>query len=64
MPTIKYEIGVSTNKIGSKTTRIIEIDTEDLEDVPENEWDGFVYDELGGVETAHEMIDIWCKRLD
>ena len=60
--TIKFTIGVSTGTIGSGKERIIEIDKEDLEGVPEDEWDDYVWEELGGKEDFWDMIDSWIKH--
>lgn len=40
---ITFEICVSTNKVGSEVTRQIHIDHSDLEGVPEDKWEDFVW---------------------
>ncbi len=55
---IIFTITVSTSYVGSDSSRDIEIYREDLEGVPEEEWDDYVYEKLGGKEVMFEMLDI------
>ena len=60
--TIIFEIGVSTGYVNCQRTIDYEVDAEDLEDVPEDEWEETVMEELGGNEALHDLMETWCRR--
>lgn len=60
--TLMFEISVSTRFINSKDKCEFEIPKEELEGVPEDEWEDYVWDHLGGKEKAFEMIEMNIKR--
>ena len=61
---ITFTITVSTRYVGSKDEETIEIDREDLQDVPEDDWDDYVWDHLGGKEVAHELVNMDISHGD
>ena len=60
---IKFKIYASTHIVGSTVSKIIDIDPEDLEGVPEEEWETYVWDELGGMEAAIDLADLSIERV-
>ena len=63
MGKIKFEVSVSTNKVGSKCTDTLEVDKEDLEGIAEADIDDFVWEECGGKELAFNMCELNIKRI-
>ena len=54
---IKFEIGIATRKVGSRTTQILEVDKEDIEHLDEEELEDYVWEHLGGQDAVWEMIE-------
>lgn len=61
---VKFEISVATKYVKSKDRRVIEIDREDLEGIPESQWEDYVWEELGGDDVALEMCYMGINRVE
>ena len=61
MSTIRFKVRVETwcSKSG-----ILEIDEDDLRDIPEDEQVDYVWKHLGGDEAAHDLVETGCFRID
>lgn len=50
--------------VGCHKEDVLEIDKEDLEDIPEKNWEDHVWEKLGGKDAAFNMVDFSCLRDD
>jgi hypothetical protein len=60
---IKFEIGAATDKVGSRSTTILEVDEGDLDGVAPDEIEDYVWENLGGKEAANDLYNLWIKRI-
>ena len=61
---MKFKVCVNTGYVGCKNCEELEIDEEDIEDVPEDEINDYVWEQLGGKDVAFDLCEMWIERVD